>query len=197
MTNQQPKNLPQYYQGTPGEVKLAAFLKNHDYLTKSHFDQIINFFRASEYLSANVVNHFITDIHPSPPAGVFNLSRRRRDNAVILSLRSVVDDTKTAVVAEFVDIPALNLVASTIKRICNENGLIYIGRRDFNNVIVYDFYGVGAHQHKTTLSISVDKEYNDYVNQTANKAGSMADTFRPKPSVHEHCPEEPYGGLRL
>lgn len=173
MTNQQPKNLPQYYQGTPGEVKLAAFLKNND-LSKSNFDQIINTFRASEYLIANVVDHYVTEVHPHPPEGVFHLTRRREGNQIVLGLQSLaLDDSPAPQALEFVDIPALNLVASTIKRICDENGLFYAGMRSYHNVYTHIFHSTRVHQHKTALKISVDKEYHDYVTQGKTKARQL------------------------
>lgn len=197
MTNQQPTNLPQYYQGTPGEVKLAAFLKNHDHLTKTHYDQIISFFRATEYFTANVVEHYITDIHPHPPEGGFHLTRHKRGNEVVLSIQSVPDSAKELVKAPYVDIPALNISTETIKRICSENGLAYTGKREFNNVIVYDFYCTGLHKHKTTLNISVEKDYNGYVSHAKNKAGTVGDAITPRNSGYIESPEEHYGGLRL
>ena len=183
MTNQQPKNLPQYYQGTPGEVKLAAFLKNHDYLTKQHFDQIINTFRASEYMVANVVDHYVTDVHPSPPEGIFHLTRRREGNQIVLGMQSIVShDSLAPDAVPFEGIPALNVGNETLKRICTENGLYFVGVRELRNVLVYGFHSTGNHQHKTTLNVSVEKEYQEYVSQVKASASQM-DRTRPSTGV--------------
>lgn len=155
------KSIPQYPQGTPAEARLLEMLLKSTYEhSKAFVDQMRSSFRVSEYLIANVNEIYGVKLegHDDDQAYVI---RTTKNQPITLALMCRKMETQFSV-QEYVNIAALNISAATIKRICEENNMLFTGVKRFNNVVVYSFNHQLVDGYHTCLKISVGTELHDY-----------------------------------